>query len=611
MRSKCKKAVIFMLSALMALPLAACGGDGVKSGGKTHVVFCTYGDDSELGVYKAMVDEFNATYGDEHGIYVDHTPVAVTGYTSYITSMSTADESYDVFLVIEDNFKKWVNMGFVADMTSYFDAVTDIDTSDVFENTVDRLRLNVANNTSNKTDPLYGLPLDTKPSAIYYNETMFEKAGITIISVNEEDMDEWNAGNIPDLRGNYKKDFEKLADITVPKKGYYRSRNPYVNGYDWSLPASDEITVFNNRIPMNWDELEDLAMIFSVHNPNAGKNFGTEYGMFTEWWFNYGWSVGGNCLQDLSGEGEWNFSLLDSTPNYIVVSKEGYTGAWTDKNYAEGETLEFNDKFDVPQGKVMEPDEEGGYTVDGQKVGIRASVDAAVENGVLAKLPSVRDAFTRYLRLGASESSVIENAGGLNISPNPITFNNRTRQNYWFSGKMAMLVDYSTYIEIFSREAEANDFEWDVAPLIVYKEYTNPMDPNCDTVKVKGKQAGECNSKAMVTREGSKVKEAAAQFISWMASKEGQTIRARKGHFPNQKELLADIQYNGYAPKNVTVFSEALEYQGAGDWWYLPDDAWIQVWANPLNSEVRNGTKSYDLWKKTAIPDTNKKLLEY
>ena len=611
MNFKCKKAVLLILSALLVLPLMACGGNEVKSGGKTHVVFCTYGDDSELSVYKAMVDEFNATYGDKHKIYVDHTPVAVTGYTSYITSMSTADESYDVFLVIEDNFKKWVNMGFVADMTSYFDEVKDIDTSDVFENTVDRLRLNVANNTSNKTDPLYGLPLDTKPSAIYYNETMFEKAGITIISVNEEDMDDWNAGKIPDLRGNYKKDFKNLDGVTVPKKGYYRSRNPYVNGYDWSLPAEDEITVFNNRIPLNWDEMEDLAMIFSSHNPNAGKTFGTEYGMFTEWWFNYGWSVGGNCLQDLSGDGDWNFSLLDSTPNYIVVSEDGYTGAWTDKNYAKGETLDFNDKFDVPQGKVMEPDEEGGYTVDGQKVGIRASVDAAVESGVLAKLPSVRDAFTRYLRLGASEDSVIENAGGLNISPNPITFNNRTRQNYWFSGKMAMLVDYSTYIEIFSREAEANDFEWDVAPLIVYKEYTNPMDPNCDTVKVKGKQAGECNSKAMVTREGSNVKEAAAQFISWMASKEGQTIRAEKGHFPNQKELLADIKYNGYAPKNVTVFSEALEYQGAGDWWYLPDDAWIQVWANPLNSEVRNGTKSYDLWKKTAIPDTNKKLLEY
>ncbi len=608
---KRKRIVAFVLLVLLVIPLAACGGGETTGKGKTHIVFCTYGDESELGVYKAMVDAFNTGYGDKHGIYVDHTPVAITGYDSYITSMSTAAESYDVFLVIEDKFKKWVNMGFVADMTSYLDAVTDIDTSDVFENTVDRLRLNVANNTSNKTDPLYGLPLDTKPSAIYYNETLLEKAGITVISVDEEDMDEWNAGNIPDRRGKYKKDFPELDGINVPKKGYYRSRNPYVNGYDWSLPAEDEVTVFNNRIPMNWDEIEDLAMIFSVHNPNAGKNFGTEYGMFTEWWFNYGWSVGGNCLQDLSGDGDWNFSLLDATPNYIVVSEDGYTGAWTGKSYAAGETLEFNDKFDVPEGKVMAPDDKGGYTVDGQPVGIRTSVEAAAESGELAELPSVRDAFTRYLRLGASEDSVIEGAGGLNISPNPITFNNRTRQNYWYSGKMALLIDYSTYIETFSREAEANGFEWDVAPLIVYKEYTNPMDPNCDTVKVKGKQAGECNSKAMVVRQGSKVKEASAQFISWMASKEGQSIRAENGHFPNQKALLEEIQYNGYAPKNVTVFSDALEYQGAGDWWYLPDDAWIQVWANPLNSEVRNGTKSYDSWKKTAIPDTNKKLLEY
>ena len=30
------------------------------------------------------------------------------------------------------------------------------------------------------------------------------------------------------------------------------------------------------------------------------------------------------------------------------------------------------------------------------------------------------------------------------------------------------------------------------------------------------------------------------------------------------------------------MFSENLKFQGAGDWWYLPDDMWIQVWANPL-----------------------------
>lgn len=601
--------IVAVLAAMSATALTACS----KSRDGSHIVFCSYGDESELAIYTEMVDEFNKTYGAEHNIKVDHTPIGITGYNNYIQSMSTARNSYDVCVVIEDRFKAWATTGIIGPMEEYFNAVTDIDVSDVFPNTVNRLRLNVSNNTSNLSDPLYGMPLDTKPSALYYNESMFNKAGIIIISVDEEDMDAWNRGEIADKRGHKKSDFAKLSNVTVPKKGYYRSVRPYVSGFEWTMPASDEILVFNNRIPMNWDEMEDLAMIFSPSsNPNAGKDFGTDYGMFTEWWFNYGWAVGGNCLQDLSGDGEWNFSLLDSTPNYIVTG-ESYTGKWSGKVYNTGETLEHNDKFDLPVGKVMTPDNNGGYTLDGNKLGIRADVTAAATDGTLGELPSTRDAFTRYLRLGASKTSVIENAGGLDIAPNPIIFNTRTRQNYWYSGKMAMLVDYSTYIENFSKQATIYNFEWDVAPLIVYKEYTEPMNPNCDTVKIQGKEAGECNSKAMCVRArtSTQVKESAAKFIKWMASKEGQSLRAEKGHFPNQQELLDSIKYNGYAPKNITVFSENLQYQSAGDWWYLPDDMWIKTWATPLNSKVRNGTLTYDLWKKDAISDTNEYLKKY
>lgn len=600
---------VAVLAAMSATALTACS----NSRDGSHIVFCSYGDESELAIYTEMVDEFNKTYGAEHNIKVDHTPIGITGYNNYIQSMSTARNSYDVCVVIEDRFKAWATTGIIGPMEEYFNAVTDIDVSDVFPNTVNRLRLNVSNNTSNLSDPLYGMPLDTKPSALYYNESMFNKAGIIIISVDEEDMDAWNRGEIADKRGHKKSDFAKLSNVTVPKKGYYRSVRPYVSGFEWTMPASDEILVFNNRIPMNWDEMEDLAMIFSPSsNPNAGKDFGTDYGMFTEWWFNYGWAVGGNCLQDLSGDGEWNFSLLDSTPNYIVTG-ESYTGKWSGKVYNTGETLEHNDKFDLPAGKVMTPDNNGGYTLDGNKLGIRADVTAAAADGTLGELPSTRDAFTRYLRLGASKTTVIENAGGLDIAPNPITFNTRTRQNYWYSGKIAMLVDYSTYIENFSKQATIYNFEWDVAPLIVYKEYTEPMNPNCDTVKIQGKEAGECNSKAMCVRArtSTQVKESAAKFIKWMASKKGQSLRAEKGHFPNQQELLDSIKYNGYAPKNITVFSENLQYQSAGDWWYLPDDMWIKTWATPLNSEVRNGTLTYDLWKKDAIPDTNEYLKKY
>lgn len=607
-----KKFLCVLLSLVLgASLLCACGGN--TGSGTGTVKFWVYGDESELEIYTLMTEEFNKTYGKENDITVDISTKPPGNYESLIQTVSTSKSGPDVFLVIEDNFKKWINMGFLADMTSYLDAVTDIDISDVYATTVDRLRYNIDKNTSNADDPLYGLPLDTKPSAIYYNETMFEKAGIIVISVDEENMDAWNKGEIADNRGKKKSDFPKLSNVTVPKKGYYRSRNPYTTDTGFIMPASDEVLVFNNRIAMNWDEVEDLAMIFTPaeqYNPEAGTKFGTDYGYFTEWWFNYGWSVGGDCLTDLSGEGDWNFSLLDASPNYYVT-QDGFKGEYSGKTYVKGETLSHLDKYDVPAGQLMQADDEGGYTYNGNKIGIRAAVTAAAESGALIALPSTREAFTRYLKLGAETDADIEGEGGLGISPNPLTFSTRTRMNYFYSGKMAMLVDYSSYMATVSEQADKRGFKWDVAPLVVYKQYVDPLDPDCDETVVVGKKAGQSNSKAMVSRVNAQNKEAAAKFMKWMASKSGQAIRAEHGHFPNQSSLIASVKFPGYAPANVKAFSEALNWQGAGDWWYMPDYEWINVWAVPLNSEVRNGKITYDAWKADAVKATNKRLKLY
>ena len=607
-----KKFLCVLLSLVLgASLLCACGGN--TGSGTGTVKFWVYGDESELEIYTLMTEEFNKTYGKENDITVDISTKPPGNYESLIQTVSTSKSGPDVFLVIEDNFKKWINMGFLADMTSYLDAVTDIDISDVYATTVDRLRYNIDKNTSNADDPLYGLPLDTKPSAIYYNETMFEKAGIIVISVDEENMDAWNKGEIADNRGKKKSDFPKLSNVAVPKKGYYRSRNPYTTDTGFIMPASDEVLVFNNRIAMNWDEVEDLAMIFTPaeqYNPEAGTKFGTDYGYFTEWWFNYGWSVGGDCLTDLSGEGDWNFSLLDASPNYYVT-QDGFKGEYSGKTYVKGETLSHLDKYDVPAGQLMKADDEGGYTYNGNKIGIRAAVTAAAESGALIALPSTREAFTRYLKLGAETDADIEGEGGLGISPNPLTFSTRTRMNYFYSGKMAMLVDYSSYMATVSEQAEKRGFKWDVAPLVVYKQYVDPLDPDCDETVVVGKKAGQSNSKAMVSRVNAQNKEAAAKFMKWMASKSGQAIRAEHGHFPNQSSLIASVKFPGYAPANVKAFSEALNWQGAGDWWYMPDYEWINVWAVPLNSEVRNGKITYDAWKADAVKATNERLKLY
>ena len=606
-----KKFICVIFAAILfSVTLFGCGGVG-----NSNVKFWVYGDESELEIYTIMTDEFNETYGKENGIKVDISTKPPGNYESLIQTVSTSRSGPDVFLCIEDNFKKWVNMGFLTDMTQYLDAVTDIDISDVYATTVDRLRYDVDNNTSNSDDPLYSLPLDTKPSALYYNESMFEKAGIIVISVDEENLDAWNDGKVADNRGKTRADYEaehpELKGVTVPNKGYYRSIYPYTVDVGWTYPDENEVLVFNNCIAMNWDEIEDLAMLFTPsYNTSAAAEFGTDFGYFTEWWFNYGWSVGGDCLTDLSGNGDWNFSLLDYTPNFMVTG-ESYTGAYTGKTYTKGETLEHLDKFDIPAGELMTPDNEGGYTYNGQKIGIRQSVTEAAENGTLTALPSTREAFTRYLKLGTEKTADIEGEGGLAISPNPLTFSTRTRMNYFYSGKMAMLVDYSSYMATVSEQAEERGFKWDIAPLAVYKEYVAPLDPDCDETVVVGKTAGQSNSKAMVSRENSQNKESAAKFIKWMASKAGQTIRAENGHFPNQKELISRVVFPGYAPANVKAFSEALEFQGAGDWWYMADYEWINVWAVPLNSEVRNGKMTYDAWRADAVNDTNERLKLY
>lgn len=621
MKGNVKKAGAILLSSMLALSaLTACQG-----GSTSDIKFWVKGNEEELEVYELMTDKFNETYGKEHGYHVDISVKPPANYDSLIQTVSTSKTGPDVFFVDEDNFKKWIGMGFLDDLQEEFDAVTDIDTSNLYASTVDRLRFDKATGTSPQTAPLYGMPLDTKPSALYYNETQFKQAGIIVISVDEEDMDKFNEGNFPDKRGitlnQYKEMYPKLNTLTgaIPAKGYFRSfdENIYVLGDNWAKPSADEVLIFNNRIAMNWDEIEDLSMIFSKsYNPRATADYGTEYGFFTEWWFNYGWSVGGDCLQDLTGSGDWNFSLLDQTPNYMVM-KDGYVGEYTGKTYKAGETLEHSDKYDVPKGQLMVPDDNGGYTYDGQAIGIRASV---VSNSDLYELPSTREAFTRYLRLGSKRDVTIEGIGGLDVSPNPMTFSAVNRQRYFYSGKMAMLVEYSSYMDIVSEQMAHKNYEWDVAPLVVYKEYVNPESAYDDEYIVKGSESGQSNSKAMVTREKAANKQGAAAFIKWMAAHpDGQKIRVENGHFPNDPAYIGDMKFKAYAPKNAEQFTKALSYQGPGDWWYLADYEWINIWAVPLNSYVRNGADAkrdgqvvtYDMWLSEVINPTNERLKIY
>lgn len=642
-KSKIAKFGSLALAALLGTStLAGCGGGTTKS-----VVFWVTGTAEQLSMYTALEAAFNQTYGAEHDIKVEVAPRPVNAYDSNIQVTVGSRSGPDVFLMRDDvNVKKWIVGRYMTDITDEFNAITDMDMGNVPSKVYENLRYDIETNTSNEDDALYGVPLDKHTTALFYNKTLLRNAGVLEISVDEEDLAAWSRGEVADNNGLRITDpacakLKALLDgegKTLPAKGYFRSERPYYYDYSgmgastWRMPdVESEVLVFNNRIPMNWDEMEDIAMLFTKRtNPQSTST----YGYFTEWWFEYGWSVGGDCLTDLTGVGDWNYSLLDPNPNYIVA--EGTFTGRTGKVYQAGETLAFADKMDIDEGEVLVPVEDvdangnlpvnyGGYLkADGSQAGIWDGVTTEIakgENSVLSELPSTKTAFERYLKLGSATTAHIGTGTGMAISPNPVSVNSRGLISYFLSQEVAFAASKANMLVEFSSRSDAAGFEFDIAPLLQYKQYTDPSDPFCDTVKAEGKQAGHANCVSAVVREGSEKKQQAVAFLKWCMSLEGQKVRAKAGFFPMEESLLGELQLpSTIKATNTRVLYEALSYQKPGDWWYMPDEAWVERWCTDLNAKLRNGEMTYEEWLKgtntsvvggAVIKRTNAYLQEY
>ena len=237
------------------------------------------------------------------------------------------------------------------------------------------------------------------------------------------------------------------------------------------------------------------------------------------------------------------------------------------------------------------------YTVNGAEAEVR-DLSAEVSSGVLAELPSIRDAFSRFCYLAG--------IGGLNVCPYPSEFLSSSSTVYFTSGELAMLVQQissSALIEKSMGDA------WGMAPLPQYKVYTDPSDPMCDTVQVAGKTASHSRGVAMSINAKSKVMDEAYVFVNWFAT-EGQKTMAESGYLSARKED-AQIMMEKLPYDNNQVVVSAVESSKPGDWWYMPDRSWIDTWANPLNNEVRYGTLAFDEYLYSYVDESNMRLEEY
>ncbi len=597
MKKQIRRIVALALMAVLCLGLfAGCSSSNSAAKGSVKINFMYGGNTTMNKMLYAMAEQFNNTVGAEQKIVVNAVPK--TGDLSSILAQQLPSTSGPDVVVLSDEYFKMYTK-YLEDLNSYLEG----DTLDSYYPTISqRYRYDLQTNTSNSDDPTYGIPVYNDTTMLYYNKTAFEHVGVICISVAEEDLEAFNNG-ATDANGKTKADYGITID--VPAKGYYRSENPYIpaagetDGSSWKMPSSTEVLIFNDKIAMNWDEIEDLAMLCTKSINSDSK---TVYGYYTEWWFNYGWSVGGNCVEDLSGEGDWVYSLQSGLANYVVNEGKTYTGIYTGTVYQGGDTLDIKDVVDAAKGDTIgyETDDKTyySYTVNGTVTGAR-DFSAEIADGTLTELPSTKTAFSRFAYLAG--------VGGINVCPYPSAMNGSSSPQYFAAGRLAMLVERTSYYADI--EKILIDSEWGIAPLPIYKVYEEPTNANCDTVAAAGVNATHSLGYCLSMSSKSQAKDEAAVFIEWMAS-EGQQWLAENGYVSSRTSDF-DTCVENLTYRNPSVVMSCASVAQAGDWWYMPDRSWIDAWAVPLNNKVRYGLMPLDEFMYAYVTESNNRLAEY
>ena len=396
-----KKFILVVLSVVSVFTLIACNGGGQQQeqqkDGATTITFWGYGEATEIQIFRELVNQFNEDHKGE--IYVDYVTKPGNNYYEAVEQIIAGNRCPDVVYVGDDVCKSWATNGYIVALDDYVSNSEIIDLDNMWESGIQRYRYDVDKGLSTPDAPLWALPKDIGPTVLYYNIDYFQNAGIHIISkdkeeVTQEFVDSFNATN-----GTH-------FTVENMQRGFYR------DGIDdltkWSVPKAGEEMVFNNRIAMTWEESENLFKIFTQSYNSASPS---KYGYFTEWWFSYGWSVGGDCIKYDETAGHWRFSLGDTTQYY---------------------------------------NNNGVLTTDASSGGVA--------------VPTMLEAFTKFVQLSQPKTNDIDGKGtmGLAITPSPNTLNTVGKEQYFTSGQVATMVDGRWAVPVYR---QASSLKFDCAPL--------------------------------------------------------------------------------------------------------------------------------------------------
>lgn len=589
---KISKLFALGLGCLLALSLCGCGGNKVppEAKGRTLIEYFACYDTYSLNAYRKLVDTYNNGQGAEDNVYVQ-VRLNAGNYAQYMSTLSK-NCRYSVVTIPDSDFKTLAVNNFFIPLDGYLtdEVKTEMQWDQIPDGLTNRFRLNATKNAAGKYEAgagtnLLGLPLGSNPHVLYYSTAAMDKAGINMISVAEEQLAAFNTANNGKIQPHGYAEY-----ATAPFTGAKESANE----------AGERVyKVFNNRIAMNWAEQRCLARAFQ-------KQYNYLYGYVSEWWFNYGFSVGADCMGWDETKGAYVLTLGDKTDNWLALEDMTVNGT----PYRAGDVIFYEDK-----AKMTADDRAKAY-----------------------KLPSTYDMMLEFLRLSVSPSLEVEPGyAGYGVAEYT-----KDMSGHFLSGQNAMLAySYSGGNSFANTSLGSN---WNYAPLCVYKEfeggstyqkndaagfaneylkvigkeyggqtYTGELKKAANGTPIVGEHGGASAASALCiprTSDASKY-DAAAKFITWVAGPEGQAILAESNAVvPNQSEIGKSDAFSADASRPAdNAWAAAYMAEGAdlGDYSYFQTDTWVNDWADDFNDYVRNGTQYYStfLENKQARGDNN------
>ena len=598
-KSRFVKVLALMLVLTMLAGFAGCTGGGEEApseaGGRTVIYYAaSYVTAQVQDAYKEMVKTYNETQGVIDGIYVQmrDNPGAIAGLESALRN----NYQYDVVQLNDDEYKHLVqqNGKFFVTLDDYLtdEAKTAMDWSGIPQSLIDRFRMNTAPSEGGKFlagtgASLLALPNGSNAQVLFYNKQILNKASINIISVPESELEAYNTANGTSLAPHGYAEY-KDAPFTDAKS----SRNE---------KGEFIYKVFNECIPMNWDEQRLLARAFR-------QQYDYEYGHMSEWWFYMGFSVGGDCIGWDEATGNYKLTLGDKQPGYLALEDITVNGS----SYAKGEVLHYEDKT---------------Y--------LNTHADALnALSGKVYPLPSMYDTVLEFTRLGVPADKQAE-SGLYGYGVAPSTTENRSQR--FTSG-----TDCPFLIEEFRQTQSFHNVLGDALGMALppqYREYTGGSTythNGKEYLKVIGESydgevytgqlhtengtpiVGECTTASeaaglfLPANTKNKNYDEAFKFASWVAGPEGQKILAKGNMLIPNHTAYGLNEYAGSPDRLIpNMWAGAFVAQKAdiGDYTYFTSLTWITEWSVTFNSDVRQGemTLSDFLAQKQNAADTGLK----